>query len=81
MKNRIKDKVTEILRTNNIYDFEIEYGYDCFWVELLNCNLIFSDMIKSLEDEFNNEIIVIKINERGNITFHIDAKCVILGVD
>lgn len=81
MKDKIKNKVNEILKSNNIYEFEIEYGYDCFWVELLNTDLIFSDMVKSLEDEFDNEIIVIKINEKGNIVFHIDAKCVIKGDD
>ena len=75
-KTEIKNKVSKILRKNNIYDFEIKYGYDCFRV-IIDKNEIFSDMIDELKNEFDNNIVLIRISEKRNFVIHFDAKSII----
>ena len=81
VKSEIENKTLKIMKENNfnVFDYEIVFGYDCFDIEIINKTKgIFSDMIETLKDEFDNDIIYIFLNDEGNITLRLDTNTILV---
>ena len=65
----IEENVKSILRHWNIFDedYHIDFGEDCFFIVLTGKSEIFSDLIDEIKDCFNNKVILIRVDEEGNI--------------
>ena len=64
----IEDNVKNIIEHWNIYDkdYHIDFGEDCFNIVLTGKSEIFTDMIDELKECFNNDLILVRV-ENGNI--------------
>lgn len=68
----IKLNVAKILREENISedDFHIVHGEDCFSIVITGKSEIFSDMVETVRKCFDNQIILIKVDD-GNIVLDV----------
>ena len=70
----IEDNVKTILNHWNIFDedYHIDFGEDCFFIVLTGKSEIFSDMLDELKDCFNNESIMLRVDDEGHLVIDVD---------